>query len=88
MPRRRTLAAASGLCLLGFGAGDAWAQGMPGLAGSTVGLPANPFASNYPSEPPPAMRPAPRERVIVRRSHRQRGVAQEAPLPPAEVPYR
>ncbi|MER2267844.1 hypothetical protein [Methylobacterium oxalidis] len=46
--------------LLALAAGPAAAQVGPGFPGSTVGLPAsgvpaNPFASNYPSGPPPAV---------------------------------
>ena len=79
--RPRTILAAA---LLAASANAALAQG-PGFAGSTVGLtasgvPANPFASNLPSAPPPAF--------VERRGRRvMRGRTREpVPLPPGRVP--
>lgn len=66
----------------------ALAQPVPGLAGSTVGLPANPFASNYPSAPPSrrieadiANDAAPRRVLRVRRPQEERRLR-----PPASIP--
>ncbi|MFK5597094.1 hypothetical protein FV232_01650 [Methylobacterium sp. WL30] len=81
MPYRTTLAAA----ILAAGSLPALAQGT-GYAGSTLGLtgsgvPSNPFASNYPSAPPPRAVIARRERRAVRRPVREPGL-----LPPGRIP--
>lgn len=52
------------------------------------GVPPNPFASNYPSAPPPPHIVEQRERRMAR-ARRQRGAFPAEPglLPPARVPY-
>ncbi|GLS42912.1 hypothetical protein GCM10007884_08970 [Methylobacterium brachythecii] len=80
-----------GLFLLGISAtAPALAQGFPGstFGRNAPGVPANPFASNYPSEPPPAR--IRRERVYGSGIHgrgRYARRARTAPLrPPADIP--
>ena len=80
--RHRTLLAAA---FLASGSLPALAQGA-GYAGSTFGttgsrVPQNPFASNYPSAPPPRVAIERRERRAVRRPAREPSL-----LPPGLVP--
>lgn len=60
-----------------------------GFPGSTIGIPADPFASNYPSAPPPrevVPQPGYEGRPRTVRRPVRRGAR---PLrPPADVPYR
>ena len=65
--------------------GSALAQAGFGIPGGSVGLtargvPANPFASNYPTAPPPAVAPSPRHRVHAADAPRRRP-ARRAPRP-------
>ncbi|GJD43368.1 hypothetical protein AFCDBAGC_1220 [Methylobacterium cerastii] len=81
MPYRKLLAAA----ILAAGSLPALSQGR-GYAGSTFGptgsaVPPNPFASNYPSAPPPRAVIERRGRRAVRRPSREPGL-----LPPGRIP--
>lgn len=59
------------------------AQGFPG---STVGLPADPFASNYPSAPPPRGADAvPARRDGARRARKPAPRTGQGPVPPAAI---
>ena len=78
----RTLLAAA---ILAAGSLPALAQGRV-YGGSTfgptgTGVPPNPFASNYPSEPPPRIAVDRRERRAVRRPSREPEL-----LPPGRIP--
>ena len=62
--------------------------GLAAPAARAQGVPRNPFASNYPSEPPPPHLVERRERRVVR-ARRPRGGAPAEPgvLPPGRIPY-
>jgi len=79
------------LCLTALLAGGPALAQAGGFPGSTIGIPADPFASNYPSAPPPReVAPDPRVEGRPRRAVRARRPAprNQGLRPPADVPYR
>jgi hypothetical protein len=66
-------------------AGTVFALCLAASPSRAQGVPPNPFASNYPSAPPPPHVVERRERRTARGARRQR--AEPGLLPPGRVPY-
>ncbi|AWN35642.1 hypothetical protein [Methylobacterium radiodurans] len=71
-----------------FLAGAICALCLPAPIARAQGVPPNPFASNYPSAPPPPHLAERRERRVVRGARRQRvePAAEPGLLPPGRIP--